>query len=51
MATSKPQITQEENVWVIRVVQPNGKTQEFRCASEGQARQLAAVLAPSEATP
>jgi hypothetical protein len=51
MATSKPQITQEDDVWVIRVVQANGKTQEFRCASEGQARQLAAVLSPREATP
>lgn len=51
MATSKPEIFQEDNVWVIRVVKPNGKMQEFRCASEVQARQLAAMLAPQEATP
>ena len=46
MAPSKPEITQEDGVWVLRLVTPNGKTQEFRCASESQARQLAAVLAP-----
>lgn len=51
MVVSKPEIFQEEDVWIIRVVKPNGKTQEFRCASEVQARQLAAVLSPSEATP
>ncbi len=42
---AKPVVSQEEGVWVIRVEKENGKTQEYRCASEGQARQLAAVLA------
>lgn len=43
-ATNKPVITEEEGIWVIRVENGNGKTQEFRCASERQARQLATVL-------
>ncbi len=47
MAT-KPTITKEEDVWVIRLEKGNGKVQEYRCASEGQARQLASVLMPRE---
>jgi hypothetical protein len=43
-ATGKPVITEEDGIWVIRVENGNGKTQEFRCASERQARQLALVL-------
>jgi hypothetical protein len=48
MATPKPVVTQEEDVWVIRVEKSNGRIQEYRCASEAQARQLAAVLMPRE---
>lgn len=48
MATPKPVVTQEEDVWVIRLEKQNGKIQEYRCASEAQARQLAAVLMPRE---
>ncbi len=44
----KPQVVQEEGVWIIRVAQENGKTQEYRCASESQARQLALVLTGRE---
>ncbi|MFL5321650.1 MAG: hypothetical protein ACJ790_18450 [Myxococcaceae bacterium] len=44
MSGSKPTLTQEEGVWVIRLTNSNGKQQEYRCASESQARQLAAVL-------
>lgn len=47
MAT-KPVVTKEEDVWVIRVEKSNGKVQEYRCASESQARQLASVLMPRE---
>lgn len=49
MNAGKPTLTQEEGVWVIRLENSNGKVQEFRCATESQARQLAAVLAPREA--
>lgn len=48
MGTAKPVVTQEEDVWVIRVEKQNGKIQEYRCASESQARQLAAVLTPRD---
>lgn len=44
----KPVVSQEENIWVIRVLNPSGKTQEYRCATERQARQLAAALTPRE---
>ena len=44
MSDGRPVITQEDDVWVIRVEKSNGKVQEYRCASEGQARQLALVL-------
>lgn len=40
-----PVVTKEEDVWVIRVQKSDGKTQEYRCATERQAKQLAAVLA------
>jgi hypothetical protein len=43
---SKPVVTEEEGMWVIRVEGENGKTQEYRCATERQARQLATVLSP-----
>lgn len=39
-----PVVTKENDVWVIRIDRPNGKTQEYRCATETQARQLAMVL-------
>ena len=44
MAYAMPVVTKEENVWVLRVRKSNGKTQEYRCANENQARQLALVL-------
>lgn len=48
---AQPTITKEQtadgDVWVIRV-EENGKTQEYRCASEQQAKQLAQVLAPQK---
>ncbi|HEX8699832.1 MAG TPA: hypothetical protein VF815_13395 [Myxococcaceae bacterium] len=44
MAYAMPVVTKEENVWVLRVQKSNGKTQEYRCSTENQARQLALVL-------
>ena len=41
----RPTVTQENDVWVLRIEKDNGKTQEYRCATENQARQLAMVLA------
>ncbi len=37
-------VTKEDDVWVLRIEKDNGKTQEYRCATENQARQLAMVL-------
>ena len=50
MAQTRPVVTKEEDIWVLRLEKPNGKRQEYRCATEGQARQLAQVLAPPEVT-
>jgi hypothetical protein len=48
-AATKPVVTQENEVWVIRLENSSsGKTQEYRCATEAQARQLAMVLTPKE---
>jgi hypothetical protein len=52
MAYALPVVTKEENIWVLRIRKANGKTQEYRCSTEGQARQLAQVLArPEPAAP
>jgi hypothetical protein len=48
MAQTRSVVTKEENIWVLRLEQPNGKTQEYRCSTENQARQLALVLARPE---
>jgi hypothetical protein len=41
-----PTVIKEGDVWVVRVERPGGKMQEYRCASEAQARQLEAALKP-----
>ncbi len=41
---SQPMVTKENDVWVLRIEKDNGKLQEYRCATENQARQLALVL-------
>ena len=46
MSDTKPVVTKEDDVWVIRLQNEAGKQQEYRCASESQARQLALVLTP-----
>jgi hypothetical protein len=48
MAYVMPVVTKEENVWVLRLKKSNGKTQEYRCSTENQARQLALVLSRPE---
>ncbi|HYI00652.1 hypothetical protein [Hyalangium sp.] len=48
MAYVRPVVTKEENIWVLRLQNTNGKTQEYRCATENQAKQLAMVLARPE---
>jgi hypothetical protein len=44
----KTTLTKENGVWVLRVERGNGKTQEYRCATEAQAQALAVVLTPRE---
>jgi hypothetical protein len=46
MLEAMPVVTKEEEVWVLRLPSESGKLQEYRCASESQARQLALVLRP-----
>lgn len=48
MAYALPVVTKEEDIWVLRIRKMNGKTQEYRCSTEGQARQLALVLGRPE---
>ena len=48
---SKPMIIQDADVWLLRITNPNGRIQEFRCATESQALSLAAVLTQKEALP
>jgi hypothetical protein len=45
----KPVMTKEDDVWVIRIESSTGKTQEYRCATEKQAKQLFTALQPREA--
>ena len=45
----KPKLTEEEGVWVVRIENDSGKVQEYRCANERLAKQLASVLQPKEA--
>jgi hypothetical protein len=47
----KPKLVKENGLWIIRLAHPNGKVQEYRCATEAQARQLALVLTPPETAP
>lgn len=45
---TKPVVVQENEVWVLRLEATPGKMQEYRCATEAQAKQLALVLTPKE---
>ncbi len=46
-APSLPTLVQDGNAWVVRVENERGKVQEYRCATEQQARALALVLGSS----
>lgn len=48
MAPKKPTIVNEDGVWIVQVPKANGTVQEFRCASEQQARHLLAVLSTTD---
>lgn len=41
---SRPRVTKEKDIWVVRVERKGGKLQEYHCATEAQARQLEAAL-------
>ena len=45
----RPTISCEEGMWVVRVERAGGKLQEYRCATEAQARQLQLALEPQPA--
>lgn len=45
----RPRVTQEAGVWIVRVERAGGKLQEYRCATEAQARQLELALSPRPA--
>jgi hypothetical protein len=47
MSQVRPVVSKEADVWILRLEKANGKVQEYRCTTEGQARQLALVLAAS----
>ena len=49
MTKTQPQLQLIDNVWTVRIEQPNGKVQTYRCATEAQARQMAMVLVPPSA--
>lgn len=51
MASGKAVVTREDDVWVIRIENTSGKVQEYRCSTESQARQLAAVLSAGGSNP
>ncbi len=40
-------VSKEADVWILRLEKTNGKVQEYRCTSEGQAKQLALLLSAS----
>ncbi len=49
MPDAAPTITHQGDLWIVRVWNAKGKTQEYRCASESQAKQLLLVLASKPA--
>lgn len=51
MSQMGPEVTKEAELWLLRIQKPNGKVQEYRCTSEGQARQLALVLSATLVEP
>jgi hypothetical protein len=47
----KTTLERRDDVWVVRVARDQGRSQEYRCATEQQARALAMVLAPRPEQP
>jgi hypothetical protein len=47
--STAPVLKNEDGVWIVLVVTSHGKTQEFRCATEAQARQLLTLLSARSA--
>ena len=39
----EPVVTEEDGIWIVQVGR-EGKAQEYRCATEDQARRLAALM-------
>ena len=44
MSNARSVVSKEEDIWVLRLHTASGKVQEYRCTTEGQARQLALVF-------
>ena len=44
MSQVRSVVSKEADVWILRLEKANGKVQEYRCTSEGQAKQLAQML-------
>ncbi|WP_375767620.1 hypothetical protein NR798_38995 [Archangium gephyra] len=52
MSQVRSVVSKEADVWILRLEKANGKVQEYRCTSEGQAKQLALMLsAPAPMEP
>jgi hypothetical protein len=47
MSQVRSVVSKEADVWILRLEKANGKVQEYRCTTEGQAKQLAMLLATS----
>jgi hypothetical protein len=46
MTQTQPKLQLIDDMWVVRIEQPNGTIQVYRCATEAQAKQMAMVLVP-----
>ena len=46
MTAEKSEVTKLDDVWVLKIEKPNGNVQVYRCTTEDQAKQLAALLLP-----
>ena len=44
MVDARVEIEQDEIGWVLRVINPGARAQEYRCASKQQAQSLADVM-------
>jgi hypothetical protein len=51
MSQPRPMVIKEDDVWILRLMKPNGKVQEYRCTTENQARNLALLLSAMPVEP